>query len=155
MSLKLYYRNSTGSYVEVSASLDYTSPIRTIHNGKDGDLKVTELYLHNDSSPSLWYSNIAIRPRDLQDANPYGDVSYTETGWGIKLSPGGVEPTASEWEDLDWGEQISMDDIGSDSASDVATYYPFWYLITCPPNTNAQNKQDIVLDVLYTENAVT
>ena len=71
------------------------------------------------------------------------------------MSQGGTEPTSSEWEDINWGESIDMDDIGSDSGYDIATYSPFWYLITCPPNTDAQNKEDIVLKVLYTENAVT
>ena len=155
MSLKLYYKDSGDSYVAASSGDTMTSPITTTHDGKNGDTKVTCLYLHNDGSSTKWYSNIAIRPRDLQIVNSYSDISYDDTGWGIKLSSSATEPTDSEWEDIDWGNEISMSNVGSDSGSNVATYYPFWYLITCPPNTDAQNKSDISLDVLYTENAVT
>jgi len=155
MSLKLYYQNSVGAYVEVTQNDDFTTPIQTIHDGKNGDIKTVELYLHNDGSSTLWYSNIQILAEDLVKTNSYDDIYYTETGWGVKLSQGGTEPTETEWNDIEWGDPISMSNIGSNSLADVATYYPFWYLITCPPNTNAQNKQDIVLKVLYTENAVT
>ena len=154
MSLKLYYKNSSGSYVEVSSGDTITSPIPTTHDAKNGDTKVTCLYLHNDGTSTKWYSNIAIRPDDIDKVDSYSDVAYDETGWGIRLSPGSTEPTDSEWDDIDWGSDASMSDVGSDSAADVATYYPVWYLITCPPNTDAQNKTDIILKVLYTENAV-
>ena len=47
-----------------------------------------------------------------------------------------------------------MEDVGSDTSADTATYFPFWYLIPSPPNCDAQNKTDIKLDVATTENAV-
>lgn len=155
MSLKIYYQNSSSVYVEVTEDDDITDPVHTIHDGKNGDVKTTALYLHNDGSSALWYSNIIIEPYDLVDGDTYDDTSYLDTGWGVKLSQGGTEPTETEWNDIEWGAEISMSNIGSDSLADVATYYPFWYLITCPPNTNAQNKRDIVLRIKYTENAVT
>lgn len=153
MALKLYYKNSSGSFVEASTGNDMATPITTTHEGKTGDTKTLDLYIRNDDV-SKWYSNITVLPVDLIDANPYGDVSYTETGWGVKLSKGATEPTENEWEDVNWGSQITMDNIGSDGAYDTTTYFPFWYLVSCPPNTNAQNKEDIVLQVDYTENAV-
>ena len=153
MSLGVYFKDSGGSYSLATTGTDLTNPVTTTHDGKDGDIQTICLYIRNDDS-SKWYSNIRITPVDLEDANPYGDVAYSETGWGVKLNEGGTEPTESEWDDIDWGEYVNMDDIGSDSVGDDATYYPFWYLISCPPNTNAQNKTDVVLKVEYTENAV-
>lgn len=154
MGLGIYFKDSDGNWSKATIGTDKTNPITTTHDGKDGDTKTITLYLRNDDS-SKWYSNVTITPVDRIDANPYGDVGYDETGWGVKLNKGGTEPTQGEWNDIDWGSNISMDNIGSNSAADTATYYPFWYLITCPPNENAKNKSDIILKVEYTENAVT
>ncbi len=152
MGLSLYYKEDDVFY-PITNSGDLTDPLATIHDGRTGDTQTTQVYIRNDDT-DLWFSNIIIRPIDLVDANPYGDIIFTETGWGIKLSAGDDEPTQGEWEDIEWGEKIDMPDIGSDSLADTTTYYPFWYLITCPPNTNAQVKTDIVLNVSYTENSV-
>jgi len=153
MGLKLYYKNSLDVFVEASIGDNMSTPITTTHDGKNGDVSTMNLYVRNDDS-AKWYSNIIITPVDLVDANPYGDVSYTETGWGVKLNQGGTEPTENEWADINWGEAINMDSIGIESAADTTTYFPLWYLISCPPNTNAQNKSDIILRVDYTENVV-
>jgi len=153
MALGVYFRDSNGAMSLATNGVDTSNPITTIHDGKDGDTNAIVLYLRNDNA-TKWYSNILILPLDLIDANPYGDVGYVETGWGVKLNKGGSEPTDAEWADIDWGSHIHMDNVGSGVAGDAATYYPFWYLISCPPNTNAQNKSDIVLNVTYTENAV-
>lgn len=153
MALKLYFRNENGIHVEVSNGSDFTSPIVTTHDGKLGGSQSVCLYLNNDDA-NLWYSNIEVLPVDLVGASPYGDVSYEETGWGIKLSFGSSEPTAAEWNNITWGRKISLSNIGSAGTPDTSTYYPFWYLVSCPPNTNAQNKSDIVLRMSYTENAI-
>jgi hypothetical protein len=153
MALKLYFRDSNSVYSEVTSGGDFTNPITTTHDGKNGDTKTVCLYLRNDNA-SLWYSNIEILPVDILGADPYGDVGYEETGWGVKLSSEESELTSAEWNDIDWGTYISMDDVGSSGSGDSTTYTPFWYLISCPPNTDAQNKSDIILRVSYTENAV-
>jgi hypothetical protein len=149
MTLSIYYKDENNQYVHVTSSY----PIKTVHNGKDGDVKTLQLYLRNDDNEK-WYSNIIIKPIDLIGADPYGDVVYRETGWGVKLSDGSAEPSNGEWEDIEWGEEISMSNIGSSSVADSTTYYPFWYLITCPPNEDVKIKTDIVLEVGYTENMV-
>lgn len=153
MGLVIYYKDDDDQFVDVTIDGDLDSPIQTIHDGKTGDIKTVQLYLRNDDA-TKWFSNIYIQPFDLEDANPYGDVIYNETGWGVKLSPGAAQPTTGEWDDIDWGRYIIMSDIGSDSSADTTTYYPFWYLITCPPNEDVKIKTDIVLKVSYTENAV-
>ena len=153
MGLAVYYKDSNDLFVEVSTDSDLSTPITTIHEGKEGDVKTLQLYIRNDDS-TKWYSNIIIKPIDLVDADPYGDIAYDETGWGVKLSDSITEPAQGEWDDLLWGEAIDIVDIGSDASADVATYVPFWYLITCPPNENVKYKTDIVFNVSYTENSV-
>lgn len=153
MALEVYFRDSDDALSLATVGTDLTNPITTTHDGKEGDEKATLLYLRNNDA-TKWYSNIVITPVDLIDADPYGDIAYSETGWGVKLSEGGTEPTEAEWDDLDWGEATSMSDVGSDSIGDSTTYAPFWYFISCPPNTNAQNKTDIVFKVEFTENTV-
>jgi len=153
MSLGIYFRDSAGAMSLVTNGSDSSNPVTTIHDGKNGDTISVVLYLRNDNI-TKWYSNITIVPVDLVDTDPYGDVIYTETGWGVKVNKGGDEPTDAEWGDVDWGDDANMDDVGSNVAGDSTTYFPFWYLISCPPNENAQNKSDIVLQVNHTENAV-
>jgi hypothetical protein len=148
MSLAIYYKDDNDQFVLVSD----TFPISTIHNGRTGDVKTTQLFIRNDDD-TKWFSNIVIKPVDLVDANPYGDVGYTETGWGVKLNYSESEPSNGEWLDLSWGEAISISAIGSNLAADK-NYKSFWYYITCPPNEDVKIKTDIVLEVSFTENVV-
>ncbi|RLC00774.1 MAG: hypothetical protein DRH90_17720 [Deltaproteobacteria bacterium] len=153
MGLKIYYKDSNEQFVEISLYGDLASPVTTVHNGKTGNNVITQLFLRNDAA-SKWFSNISILPVDTENVNPYGDVSYVETGWGVKLSEGASEPSKGQWEDTDWGDTASMEAIGSDVAADTTTYYPFWYLISSPPNIDATVKTDILIQVSYTENLV-
>ena len=152
MGISIYYRPGT-ELIKISRNTDLNNPVITVHDGKVGGAVSLQLFLRNDDS-DLWFSNVVVRPVDLVDAYPYGDVVYTETGWGVKLSAGSAEPTNSEWEDIEWGNSISMPNIGTASTADTTTYSPFWYMISCPPNIDAITKTDIVLRVSRTTNAV-
>jgi hypothetical protein len=152
--LRIYYKNSEDAYVPVSIGNDISSPIDTVHDGKMGTTTSVLLYLRNNDS-SKYYTNIRIFPTDLEETNSYSDVMYDETGWGVKLSAGGTEPSEAEWENIDWGNEIQMSNIGTSSVGNTTTYYPFWYLISSPPNLDAQAKIDIALTTYYTDNAVT
>ena len=154
MGLKLYYKNDNDEFVQVSSDTDDgLDPLVSVHDGKKGSVVTKQLYLRNDDS-AKWYSNIIVKPVDTVGADPYGDVAYNETGWGVKLSDQENEPSVFEWDDINWGQEIDMLDIGSDSLADTTTYYPFWYLESCPPNEDVKIKDDIVINVAYTENAV-
>jgi hypothetical protein len=151
MGLKLYNKKDDVFY-EISSD-DMTNPVTTVHDGRTGDTQTVQLFIRNDDI-TKWFSNIEISSLDLVDANPYGDVYFSETGWGVKLSSSELEPNEDEWTDISWGNRIMISAIGADTGADTTTYYPFWYLVTCPPNTNAIIKEDIVLNVSYTENSV-
>ena len=150
MGLDIYIKENEQFFAISTDSL--LNPVTTVHDGKTGDTVTLQLYIRNDDALK-WFSSIRVFPLDTEDANPYGDVNHSETGWGIKLSPGADEPTFGEWEDLHWGDTIAMSNIGADSSPDTTTYFPFWYYITCPPNTDAKTKTDILLRAEYTENA--
>lgn len=150
--ISIYYKTNEDTYVEVSKD-DFSSPINTSHEGKTGTVETKLLYLRNDSS-SKYYTSITISPLDTDLAGGFSDLIYEETGWGIKLSNGGTLPSNGEWGNIEWGNSISMGDIGSLYLSDTTTYFPFWYMISSPPNIDAQIKKDIVLVTTYTENAV-
>ena len=152
MGLKLYYKEND-QFVEITSGSDLTNPLIVVHNGKTGDVVTKQLYVRNDDV-AKWFSNVDVKPLDLVEANPYGDIAFSETGWGIKLSSGAEEPSLGEWEDIAWGNEISMGDIGSDLGADITTYFPLWYLETCPPNMDAQVKTDIVVHASFTENSV-
>jgi len=154
MGLKLYYKENDQFFEISSDVLDGLDPLVSVHNGKKGSCLTKQLYVRNNDA-SKWFSNIIVKPVDLVDASPYGDVVYTETGWGIKLSSGEAEPSVQEWDDIEWGKEITVANIGSNSGSDITSYIPIWYLENCPPNSEAQIKTDIVINVSYTENAVT
>jgi hypothetical protein len=149
----MYYRNND-QFVEISQNGLMTSPLATVHDGKTGDVTSTQLYMRNDNE-SFWYSNIEIFPfdKDIGEIGK-GDICFEDTGWGMKLSLGSIEPTAAMWEDIDWGESIIISQIGDTGEPDIAQYHPFWCMITCPPNHNATTKENISLRVEYTENAV-
>jgi len=152
MALVMYYKNGD-EFVEITRNTDLTGPIATVHDGREGGPVTTQLYIRNDEA-TRWYSSVTIQPVDLVEAYPYGDVAYNETGWGVKLSADTEEPTLAEWDDIEWGNTISMPNVGSASSPDTNTYFPFWYYITCPPNIDAITKTDIVLRTGYTANAV-
>lgn len=153
MALKIYYRDND-QFIEISQNGTMTSPLATIHDGKTGDVISSQLYLRNDDD-TVWYSNIEVLPFDKNTGEiNSGDVNYEDTGWGMKLSLGSIEPTETMWEDIDWGESILFSRIGNSGSPDTAKYYPFWCLITCPPNHDAVTKENLSLRVEYTENAI-
>lgn len=152
MALKLYYKEGD-IYTEISSGSSQTSPLATVHDGKTGDFVSTQLFIRNDDA-TKWYSNIVVVPYDLTSIVDKNDVDYKSSGWGVKLSQGADEPTLAAWGDIDWGDYVNMGNAGAEANADTTTYFPFWYLITCPPNTDAQIKNNITIRVEYTENAV-
>lgn len=152
MALKLYYKEGD-VYTEISSGNTQANPLTTVHDGKTGDFISAQLFLRNDDA-TKWYSNIVVRPYDLTTTVDKDDTDYESTGWGVKLSQGADEPTLAAWGDIDWGDFINMGDIGESGIPNTATYFPLWKLITCPPNADAQIKNNLTIRVEYTENAV-
>lgn len=154
MALEPYiYDSSISDYVKLSVDGSFGNPLKTTHNGKYGDVVIVKVFLRNDDS-AVYYKDISVYAQDSEGTGIYEDVSYNETGWGVKLKEGNTEPSQAEWDDILWANTISIPDLGSPGTPDTSSYRPFWYLITCPPSSEAQNKKDIQLKVDYIEESV-
>jgi len=155
MAIAIYREISTGAYSiygEYDAG-DGLLPIITTHDGVLGEVVETKLFVRNDDSTE-YYTSVSVIPVSLDSPS---DVTGTATGHGAKLlsvSAIDDQPTESEWDVVDYASSMSLDDIGSALAGDTSTYLPFWYRIECPAGAQADNKENVVLRLSYTANAV-
>lgn len=151
MGLLLYRDAGAATYV---AYLPNTDPnktyIETTHDCELGETKQTQVFLRNDDE-NYYYTNVSINSEAL---TPFNDTIGTETGWGIKLSAGSTQPTEAQWAAIDYGNKISMSDIGSASGANTTTYQSFWVRIECPAGIMPTTKESVSIDVNYTETAV-
>lgn len=122
-----------------------TNPLRTVHDGHLGGHYDIQIYIRNDDN-TKYYSDITLVP--VSSTSP-GDVlgEWGETGFGIKLLPGEQRPTEFEWDVVRSGESIILNDLGSTSSADIATYLPVWVRVICPASTPAQLKTNLGLKI--------
>ncbi len=152
MGLKIYREVSAGVYAayRVYGETSDSLPIVTTHDGVLGGVVETKLFLRNDSALE-YFTDITIQAICLTSPDETDGVS---TGHGTKLSAGDTQPTEAVWEDIDYGNILSLDDIGAPGAGDTSTYLPFWYRVECPAGAPADNRENITLRVFYTSNLV-
>mgnify|MGYP003112720137 FL=1 len=122
------------------------NPLRSFHNGYLGDSHEQICYLRN-RDPSVYYSNIKIKPEMIGGYKDIGEFGLT--GWGIKLMYGKRRPTEAEWDLVRSGDAISIPDIGTTEAADTFTNHPVWIRIYCPGNEDAQIRENMQLKVTY------
>ena len=151
MALDIYREVSTGTYALYGryGVDDGLLPVITTHDGVLGEIVEIKLFVRNDDSTE-YYTNIVVTPvsKTVPD-----DTIGTASGHGVKLSAGSTQPTEAEWEAIDYGDAITLSDIGSLGAGDDSTYLGFWYRVEVPAGTPADNKENIVLRLSYTANA--
>lgn len=140
--LLLYRDAGSSTYVAYTPGSTY---IETTHDCELGETQELQLFLRNDDN-SLYFTDISIRAESLTSLN---DVIGVETGWGVKLYSGATQPTEAEWEIIDYGNSISMTDIGATSSPDTTTYLPLWFRIECPAGITPTIKENIALHVEY------
>lgn len=152
MSLHIYREISTGTYSrhEIYGVDDDTSPITATHDGSLGEVVIKQLFVRADRATE-WYSDIEAVPVSLASPN---EVDGTTTGHGVKLIRSTIQPTEAEWDATDYENTISFPDIGSAIAGDSSTYHSFWCRIECPAGTTADNRENTVVRVFWTANAV-
>jgi hypothetical protein len=151
--LYIYRETSPGIYTRIKRVDDDTdlAPMRFTHDGELGSTVENRLYVGNDDETE-YYTYITVYPESTTSQD---DVSGTATGWGVKLAAGSVQPTEAEWDATDYGNTISISNIGTVSVSDIDTKLPFWVRVECPPGTPADTKTNIALTISSTGNAVT
>jgi hypothetical protein len=152
MALDIYREVSTGTYAVYGRDGvdDNLLPIITTHDGVLGEVVEVKLFVRNDDS-SEYYRNITVTP--VCKTSP-DDTLGIVTGHGVKLNLGSDQPTEAEWEAIDYGQGISLEDIGASGSGDTSTYTAFWYRVEAPAGAPADNKENIVLRVSYTASAV-
>lgn len=126
------------------------NPLRTIHNGKTGGAFEAKLFLRNTDS-TTYYTDIVVQ---YQDGNQDDYGQFGSTGWSVKFLSGSRQPTEEEWDSINPGESITIDDIGSTYAANTFTYFPFWVRVYCPGNTTAQIRELQKILIFYNEHKV-
>lgn len=144
MALNIYSETSIGVYLEHSVNGEMSSPISSVHHGRNGDTYEFELFVRADNSND--YTLVQVTPISSGDDIGSGSNPGT-TGWGVKLLVGASEPTETQWAQVDYGETIDLADI----SGDTNIYLPFWYRIESPRGESVQNKISIQLELTYTE----
>jgi len=152
MALNLYREVSTGTYLlyQESGGSSEVLPIITTHDGVLGEVVELRIFVRNDDITE-YYENIQVTPvcNSLPD-----ETIGTANGHGVKLFAGNTQPTEAQWEAIDYGAAIDLDDLGSSGLGDTYSYLPFWYRAEVPAGTLANNKENIVLRLSYVANAI-
>jgi hypothetical protein len=152
MGLDIYREVSTGVYSRYKeyGATDDSLPYTTSHDGVLGEVTEDRLFVRSDTNLQ-WYSNVSVQAISLSSPS---EVDGTSTGHGIKLSVGSTQPTEAEWEAIDFGNSVTIPNIGAAGAGDNSTYQPFWVRTECPAGAAASNRETNVLRISYTENLV-
>jgi hypothetical protein len=100
-----------------------TNPIRISVDGRVGAVLERLFYVATSEGDDTAYEDITITPVP----NPANDIVNGEDGYSIKLCAGSTQPTAQEWDTIEEGNTITVDDILDD-----LTFVPFWVRIAVP-----------------------
>lgn len=152
MALDIYREVSTGTYAVYGQDGvgDGLLPIITTHDGVIGETVEIKLFVRNDSTAE-YYESIIVTPVSKTSPDETDGVS---NGHGVKLSLGTTQPTEGQWSAIDYGEAITLSDIGVVGTADTSTYLPFWYRVEVPAGAPADNKENLVLRLSYVASAV-
>jgi len=145
MALAIYREVSAGVYARYRRreTGDESLPIISTHDGVLGESVELRLFLRNDD-PNRYYSSTYVEPVALSTPS---DVIGIATGHGFKLKATTHQPTEGTWESTNYGNTISLGNIGEVGSGDTSTYLPFWCRIECPAGAPADNIENVVLRV--------
>ena len=127
--------------VAFSEEGNMSNAIRHAFDGSVGGIEEVRYYLRNDDNDKD-YTEITITPIDFTGASI---VDGTD-GFSIKLRVGNSQPTRIQWDAIEAGAGIDMDDI-----SDIATYLPFWVRVEIPRGADIGSFEDVVFRIEATE----
>lgn len=147
MPLDIY--SVTDGVSKFSQNNTFTAPLLETLDGRTGGSIERLLYIRNND-PGLSFTGITIQP--VMD-NGTSIVDGTN-GFYWKLSAGATQPTDDEWLQITSGDEITLDDLGNGSASDTATYLPFWVRIAIPRNARIQTYTNVKLKIVATQISV-
>ena len=147
MSLNIY--NDTIPAAVLSVDGDFTDPFSVTMDGLVGGSTETRLYVRNDST-AYYYTGTTLTPEDTSG----GSIVDGTDGFSWKLRAGNTQPTATEWADIEAGDPIQLNNIGSSGSPDISTYLPFWIRVEIPKNAATSTFTDVQLKINSTQNDV-
>lgn len=152
MSLGVYEFDEDNSTFE-ALSIDglQTRPVQYTHDGTNGEIVETKLYLRNDDA-NFYYTNISLQTVPGRKVR-VGDLNFPEAFIGFKIIVQDGQPTESEWLSVESGNEADFADIGSASAGDIS-YVPFWTQVNIPVGTRVQTVNDVAIHLESEQNAV-
>lgn len=148
MGLGIYTTPAPGAVL--SNGGDFTNPLRLSFNGTTGATKIFKYWLRNNDN-IVYYENILITPVSIVTPN----IVDGSAGFGYKLIAGDVQPLEDEWNTIDFGNSVEMDNIGtSGDSGHIYTYLPFFARITVPRGSDIRTYQNVTLRIEAIENLV-
>lgn len=148
MALYLYKEANADSRLSIEYKDGYF-PFSVSFDGSTGGARIYKLYLRNDN-PAYYYTNITVQALD----NAVLDHTDNSVGWSWKLIDKEVVPVEGEWSAVSNGNILALNNLGSSTVGDAATYISFWLRIEIPPRQLVQNITSIVLRITAKENLV-
>jgi hypothetical protein len=145
------YDETTGVFSRYSMNGAMDDPIHIVHNGIDGSVIMTKLFLHNPDS-TYKYSNLTITPTPTQYVGEDNSI-----GLEFKLLTGDRQPTQSDWDSRTTGTAVqttsnyaivSPKNYYFPNIEDQQ-YYPFWAYTKIPPRTSSLVNLGISLQMQY------
>jgi len=147
MSLGIYSSPNPSSIFSIDGT--FTNPIRMSFNGTTGTTKIFKYWLRN-SNDETSFTDITITPVSLDIPNLVDGTN----GFGWKLIAGDTLPTEDAWDDVDYGDPITMADIGDPDTEDgeTYTYLPFYVRVEVPRGSEISTYQNVTIRVEALEN---
>jgi len=129
-----------------SQSGTFTNPLTQAVDGITGGVIQRRYYVRNDD-PTKSFTGVTVTPYRESGEN----IADGTNGYAWKLIAGDAQPLEEQWGLVSASNSIDIPDIGTDSASDIATYEPFWLRIVVPPRAPVQSYSGIKLRLDFTE----
>ena len=152
MSLNVYtFDEGNNAFNTVSKNGLLTAPVRTSHDGTNGEIVEVKLYLRNNDT-NFYYTDIQLTGVPARKVR-VGDLQYPEAFIGFKIIVQDEQPTANQWLAVESGNTAIHPDIGDTNAGDNS-FMPFWVQVQIPPGTRASTINDVSTNVKANENPV-
>lgn len=152
MALNLYeYNEDNNQYTAISEDGLHTNPIKSSHDGTNGEIVEKKYYLKNTDN-NFYYTDITLTSIPSRKVK-VGDINYPEAFVGFKILNQDTQPTENEWLSIKSGNEVILADIGNASEGDIS-YKPLWIQIQIPTGTRVQTIRDISISIQAKENPV-
>jgi len=152
MALNLYeYDEDNNQYLQISEDGLHTNPIKTSHNGTNGETVEKKVYLKNEDA-NFYYTDIIVTSIPARKVK-VGDINYPEAFISYKIINQDSQPTENQWLSIRSGNEVEMEDIGDASAGDTS-YKPIWIQVGIPTGTRVQTIRDVSISLQAKSNPV-